>query len=59
GAKTAETILENAGREDPSMEGIEPTTSANGGERADSSRDTEPASNRTDTDNSQSSLGDF
>ncbi|MFA9427436.1 ATP-dependent DNA helicase [Natronorubrum sp. A-ect3] len=59
GAKTAETILENAGREDPSMEGIEPTTSANGGEGADSSRDTEPASNRTDTDNSQSSLGDF
>ena len=59
GAKTAETILENAGREDPSMEGIEPTTSANGDEGADSSRDTEPASNRTDTDNSQSSLGDF
>ena len=59
GAKTAETILENAGREDPSMEGIEPTTSTNGGGGADSSRDTESASNGTDTNNSQSSLGDF
>ncbi|ELY46356.1 ATP-dependent DNA helicase [Natronorubrum sulfidifaciens] len=59
GVKTAETILENAGREDPSMEDVEPTTSADGGGRADSRRDTEPESSGTDTDNSQSSLGDF
>ncbi|MFA9416200.1 ATP-dependent DNA helicase [Natrinema sp. HArc-T2] len=62
GKKTAETILENAGREDPSMDGVE-STAATGG-------DSEPTgySNRDDgdtdetaprTNDSQSSLGDF
>ncbi|SIR93868.1 ATP-dependent DNA helicase [Natronorubrum thiooxidans] len=59
GAKTAETILENAGREDPSMDGVEPVTSASGGDTAASSRGSEtPAASERD-DDSQSSLGDF
>ncbi len=63
GAKTAETILENAGREDPSMEGVEPAESAastpTGGSGGGRDSDSE-ASGRTDPDDeSQSSLGDF
>ncbi len=59
GAKTAETILDNAGREDPSMDGVEPTGStatARTGTGSDTDRDGE---SHTQSDDSQSSLGDF
>ncbi|MCU4972234.1 ATP-dependent DNA helicase [Halobacteria archaeon AArc-m2/3/4] len=61
GAKTAENILENAGREDPSMEGVEPR----GGARGDSSGSRSEGSNAGDSDQNQdqdqdqASLGDF
>ncbi|TYT63688.1 ATP-dependent DNA helicase [Natrialba swarupiae] len=64
GKKTAETILENAGREDPTMDGVEPADPGNG-TILDSSggRDTPTESGETSTDEradeSQSSLGDF
>ncbi len=64
GEKTAETILENAGREDPSMDGVEPdSTGSADGVTATSSgsggggTDDETATNGAD--DSQSSLGDF
>jgi helicase len=55
--KTAENVLETVGREDPSMEGVEPTPDAAPAatlERADgeAERDEEP-------EESQTSLGDF
>ncbi len=58
GKKTAETILENAGREDPSMDGVEePPDEDDGFERA---RDAESTDDREDEPaESQSSLGDF
>ncbi|WP_254762394.1 ATP-dependent DNA helicase [Natrinema marinum] len=65
GEKTAETILENAGREDPSMDGIEPTSSGSGtrSATADSGEgandDDRPLTEATESDESQSSLGDF
>jgi len=64
GEKTAETILENAGREDPSMDGVEPTSagSAAGTAVEDSSRDADSdatTAESTDPDDSQASLGDF
>jgi len=65
GEKTAETILENAGREDPSMDGIEPTVpdgvSGPGNEGAtagtDESKGTE--GDEDETEENQASLGDF
>ncbi|MFC4540871.1 ATP-dependent DNA helicase [Halosolutus amylolyticus] len=70
GEKTAETILENAGREDPSMDGVEPATptagTRSGGsndDRTDGGEGTgraDPAQEASDdADESQSSLGDF
>ncbi|SDR28758.1 ATP-dependent DNA helicase [Natronobacterium texcoconense] len=63
GKKTAENVLENAGREDPSMDGVEP---ASGDATADSSDDAEEDrsaetahAEEADSDDSQSSLGDF
>ncbi|MFC6719706.1 ATP-dependent DNA helicase [Natrialbaceae archaeon GCM10025810] len=66
GEKTAETILENAGHEDPSMEGVEPRTPSGASADttgADSSDDragtgsADPTSE--ESDESQASLGDF
>jgi len=63
GKKTAETILENAGREDPSMDGVEPNSagSADGGMTATSSGGdgTDDGTATNGADDSQSSLGDF
>lgn len=66
GEKTAENILENAGREDPSMDGVEPTSmgSSDGGDAtgANSSDDAETEGTAAETpegDDSQASLGDF
>ncbi|QFU82123.1 ATP-dependent DNA helicase [Natronorubrum aibiense] len=59
GAKTAETILENAGREDPSMEDVEPTASAADGGATDSSHDANATATTERDDDSQTSLGDF
>ncbi|APX97599.1 ATP-dependent DNA helicase [Natronorubrum daqingense] len=59
GEKTAENILENAGREDPSMDGVEPASrdaSPTSGESNVSASD-EP--NGETADDNQSSLGDF
>ncbi|WP_263021097.1 ATP-dependent DNA helicase [Natronobiforma cellulositropha] len=64
GEKTAETILENAGREDPSMEGVEARYPADDGEvvlETDREREASDGAERTDADpdESQSNLGDF
>ncbi|MFD1565229.1 ATP-dependent DNA helicase [Haloarchaeobius amylolyticus] len=61
GEKTAETILENAGREDPSMDGVEPTSSdSDDSTAANANRDDENTdATATQTTDSQSSLGDF
>ncbi|WP_049928899.1 ATP-dependent DNA helicase [Halopiger goleimassiliensis] len=65
GEKTAETILENAGREDPSMDGVEPVdpdgTAATTATGSESDAETDPAAraDSADSDESQSSLGDF
>ncbi len=65
GEKTAENILENAGREDPSMDGVEPKSPASnaGDATAGSSErandDGQPAAESGESDESQSSLGDF
>ncbi|MGQ3412763.1 ATP-dependent DNA helicase [Natrinema sp. LN54] len=65
GEKTAETILENAGREDPSMDGVEPASmgSSSSDTTAANSSDgtaTEGTAEETPTeDDSQASLGDF
>ncbi|WP_265109478.1 ATP-dependent DNA helicase [Halosolutus halophilus] len=72
GEKTAENILDNAGREDPSMDGVEPapatsTASATAGETSGDRGDSgegpdraEPVQDEADdADESQSSLGDF
>ncbi|ELY35997.1 ATP-dependent DNA helicase [Natronorubrum tibetense] len=62
GTKTAENILENAGREDPSMEAVEPADGpANAGAASSialEDGDDEEATNEA-ADDSQSSLGDF
>ncbi|WP_049924186.1 ATP-dependent DNA helicase [Halopiger djelfimassiliensis] len=60
GAKTAENILENAGREDPSMDGVDPA----GGDGTADTETATPDTGRDDGDDeatadSQSSLGDF
>ncbi len=64
GEKTAETILENAGREDPSMDGVEPidpdtgeltATSTSTGSGGGTSASTREGSD----DETQASLGDF
>ncbi|MXV61556.1 ATP-dependent DNA helicase [Natronorubrum sp. JWXQ-INN-674] len=57
GEKTAENILENAGREDPSMEGIEPASNGAGTTTAVSSDSETEAMDGND--DSQASLGDF
>ncbi|SEW25686.1 ATP-dependent DNA helicase [Natrinema salifodinae] len=66
GQKTAENILENAGRDDPSMDGVEAASgSATEAESATASTDdSDEATDATkaeaaDADDSQSSLGDF
>ncbi len=65
GQKTAETILENAGREDPSMAGVEPEASSADETAADSDTDggdhdrDDPTASEERADESQSSLGDF
>ncbi|WP_440772412.1 ATP-dependent DNA helicase [Natronorubrum sp. DTA28] len=61
GEKTAENILENAGREDPSMEGVEPVGAAANAGAAGSSTEgggDEETTNEA-ADDGQSSLGDF
>ncbi|WP_255169336.1 ATP-dependent DNA helicase [Natrononativus amylolyticus] len=63
GEKTAENILENAGRDDPSMEGVEPRTDLDGAETdvdgsSPSGAETEPGDDQ-EPDDSQASLGDF
>ncbi|WP_254766309.1 ATP-dependent DNA helicase [Salinilacihabitans rarus] len=62
GTKTAETILENAGREDPSMDGVEEREREDAAFESASSGHTtaaeEPAA-ETDDAESQSSLSDF
>ncbi len=60
GAKTAETILENAGRDDPSMDGVEPIdpqTARAEGTPATVDREERPT--EEPTTETQSSLGDF
>ncbi len=69
GEKTAANILENAGREDPSMDGVEPkstgSSDGDGKATANSSDDTDgdgtttEATETADADDSQASLGDF
>ncbi|MDJ1432794.1 ATP-dependent DNA helicase [Halostagnicola sp. A-GB9-2] len=64
GEKTAENILENAGREDSSMDGIEPRTDLEGVEvttsaGSDRSETTAENSGADETDDDQASLGDF
>ncbi len=58
GAKTAENILDNAGREDPSMDGVEPIADSATGEPDDTRSTAEPETAES-ADDSQSSLGDF
>jgi helicase len=68
--KTAETILENVGRQDPSMAGIDPDGNANSGSGSSNGRDgstgagSSAAADRdeetgTTTSRDQASLGDF
>ncbi|WP_226004861.1 ATP-dependent DNA helicase [Natrinema salinisoli] len=65
GKKTAENILENAGREDPSMDDVEPDSAGSGDDEAAATAGGETADNETaatepaDADDGQSSLGDF
>ncbi|AFZ72720.1 ATP-dependent DNA helicase [Natronobacterium gregoryi] len=64
GKKTAESILENAGREDPSMDGVEPASEEaavdSTGESDEDENTAEAArTDAADADGSQSSLGDF
>ncbi|AXR76395.1 ATP-dependent DNA helicase [Natrarchaeobaculum sulfurireducens] len=62
GEKTAETILENAGREDPSMDGVEPIDPETGGVTRSSGEgrdDPDPGVESDESDDGQSSLGDF
>ncbi|MDG5817973.1 ATP-dependent DNA helicase [Natronococcus sp. A-GB7] len=58
GKKTAENILENVGREDPSMDGVEADASAAATDSSDDST-AETEATATDDEESQSSLGDF
>ncbi|MCU4752609.1 ATP-dependent DNA helicase [Halobacteria archaeon AArc-curdl1] len=63
GEKTAETILENAGRDDPSMDGVSPdaTKGGDGGTATSRSRSGEGGSSNDEREDheSQASLGDF
>ncbi|ELY59128.1 ski2-like helicase [Natronococcus amylolyticus DSM 10524] len=61
GEKTAENVLENAGREDPSMDGVDADASAaaTGSSDGDGSSTETGATATTDDEESQSSLGDF
>jgi len=59
--KTAENVLENAGREDASMDGVEPAEGAagDGGEESDANESAESAEVAEPDDGGQASLGDF
>ncbi|WP_247003550.1 ATP-dependent DNA helicase [Halosolutus gelatinilyticus] len=65
GKKTAETILENVGREDPSMDDVEPSDSPAVDASTDAASSSTDGGNGDDgatnaaADESQSSLGDF
>jgi helicase len=60
GEKTAENILENVGREDPSMDGVEADASAAATDSSDGGdADETEAAATTDDEEGQSSLGDF
>ncbi|USZ70641.1 ATP-dependent DNA helicase [Natronosalvus halobius] len=64
GEKTAETILENAGREDPSMGGVEPrapdgSSRSGGGGGASEGVESAGDDGSDDDDETQASLGDF
>ncbi|NKE34654.1 ATP-dependent DNA helicase [Natronococcus sp. JC468] len=60
GKKTAENILENVGREEPSMDGVEADASAAATDSSDGDDTVEPeATAAADDEESQSSLGDF
>ncbi|AGB39730.1 ATP-dependent DNA helicase [Natronococcus occultus] len=60
GEKTAENVLENAGREDPSMDGVEADASVAATDSSDGDGTAETdATATTDDEESQSSLGDF
>ncbi|ELZ06688.1 ATP-dependent DNA helicase [Natrialba aegyptia] len=66
GEKTAENILESAGREDPSMEGVEPVPVDAGAGSAADSGDNDGSEGTTtkrerdgEADDDQASLGDF
>ena len=56
--KTAENVLENAGRQDPSVDGIDPAEVA-GVEDTVAESDATDGSTGTDDGEDQSSLGDF
>ncbi|WP_415378818.1 ATP-dependent DNA helicase [Halosimplex sp. TS25] len=56
--RTAETVLENAGHRDPSMEGVDPDASARPDEDGDADGGSEGAA-EPDDEEDQSSLGDF
>ncbi|WP_135535207.1 ATP-dependent DNA helicase [Halostella pelagica] len=65
--KTAENVLENAGREDPSMEGVDeatgdavPSTDGSGGDGRDEREESAESSAANESDDAgQASLGDF
>ncbi|MFC7239762.1 ATP-dependent DNA helicase [Saliphagus sp. GCM10025317] len=67
GEKTAETVLENAGREDPSMDGVEPRApdgsprsgGSGGGASESEGVESAGANAEDDDDETQASLGDF
>ncbi|RQG93169.1 ATP-dependent DNA helicase [Natrarchaeobius halalkaliphilus] len=66
GAKTAETILENAGREEPSMDGVVPAGPGDGAasetvedDQSGGSEPSQTANGRSAEGDDQSSLGDF
>ncbi len=57
--KTAETILENAGRQDYSMDGVDADESAQPGGGSDGESDSEREDGEATDDAGQASLGDF
>ncbi|SEH17552.1 helicase [Natronorubrum sediminis] len=59
GEKTAENILENAGRENPSMDGVEPASGVVSATSDGSKAGTSDETNEETADDNQSSLGDF
>ncbi|MFB6096511.1 MAG: ATP-dependent DNA helicase [Haloferacaceae archaeon] len=57
--KTAETILENVGRRDPSMDAVEADDEVAGAVEAEASRDAGAGADGADESSGQASLGDF